>query len=517
MNFILLIGAVTGINILIFIVLLTAKWINEGKLNEFIYNHRRNRLVRFGKLRARHYFIGAVYLAVLIVALYLVVGNLNPSAVPGSSGTYIISADDSFLTNSLSSFYINPSSVLGEKQAIDDKTVRAITSQQSFNLVFKPKTIIDENATGTLEINFLSNGEGSEVYFNNELIIPNTDNYAKVAGYNANENTEVYVKKTLLNYYEDNFSEESDAGSFIYENFPGSSVYSQVVLPQITPQLTDYMPETTKIKETFRGDLKLAVYAENDLDISFAKQDLNGYLGEDEYSVIITDLNGKAYFNQIYSDDGDRKNTNKLRNEQDFSIKLDNLPRGIYFITFTKDKNNDAADSTLKNIKISSNKILIVGNILPWQVNTQFYTKSNGDDIIGFYYWWTGKDQIIKITGVENTDINLNQSWFSKRYNANLTQQGDYYIKIDKGYLWVYADYLSINKDTWFDMPVITANTNTIKFTNQDIIILNSDKVSINGNKYTYKTNISASDLKNLKIKVIDPNKIYLKNIKFSI
>lgn len=506
MNFILLIEAVSGISILIFIALLIIKWINEGKLEEFMYNYKRNKFFRFGKPRTRHYFIGAVYLIVFIVIAYLIISSLNPK----SSGTYEINADNNFLSNSISSFYINPSSVLGEKIQINGQDVRPITSQQTFGLVFKPKTIVSNNQTGTLEINFLTNGEGSEIYLNNNLIIPNFDNYEKIAGYTDND---VYIKKSFLESYDKELEEAENAGDFLYNNFPGTSVYTQSILKQSVPDIQDYKQETTKISTTFRGDLKLAVYADNDLKVDFTKQDLNGYLGDDEYSVNITDINGKMYFTKTYEDDGDRKNTNKLGKEQVFNIDLGNLSKGVYFISFTKDKNNDAPDSSLKNIKVNSNKVLLVGNVLPWS-NFNFYTKTTTPKTISFNYWHTNKNQTIQISGAESKTIKLDKDWLSKTYTQNLTIPGDYNVKTSTGYLWVYADYLSIGKDNWFDMPI---TSNAQKFANQDIIILDTNKVSINENSYKYKTDISVEDLKNVKMKVLEPNKIYLKDIKFSI
>lgn len=510
--------AILAINVIAIVLLFILKKIKEGRMENFEKEFKLNKKYNSkNKFKPRNYFVIIIYVIVFLIAAYLVIGSFNPDAIPGSGGTYTISADDSFLTNSISSFTINPSSVLGDKTQINGETVRPITSQQTFNLVFKPKTIIPDNANGNLEINLMSdlNKGGSEVYLNDNLIIPNTDQYQKVASF-PGVNADVYIKDTLIQSKggAGSLTDGRNPSDFIYKNFPGSSVYSQTNLESTIPQLSDYLQQTTKIPTTFRGDLKLAVYAETYLEIDFTKQDLNSYIGNDEYIVNVIDTNGKSYYTKTYEDDGDNKNTNKLGSEHDFTIKLGNLPRGIYFITFTKDKNNDSPDVTLKNIKLNSNKILIVGNSLPI-TSFNFYTKVSSPKIIGFNYWQAPKNQTISISGVQNNNIKLDSQWLSKIYNYNATTIGDYNIKTSVGYLWVYADYLSISKDTWFDIPTIgnTTGTNSQKFTGQDVIILDTSKIKVNGDYYTYKTSATSSQINSLKIKVLNPNKIYLKSI----
>ena len=124
--------------------------------------------------------------------------------------------------------------------------------------------------------------------------------------------------------------------------------------------VVSYEQTTTEIDTTFRGNLKLAVYAKGSLDIEFTKQDLNNYVGKDEYTLTITDLDGKKEYEEIYEDDGDKKDSKELGEEEDYKVNV-GLERGIYYISFVKDKNNPSPDSTLKDIKIRSNKVLIVG------------------------------------------------------------------------------------------------------------------------------------------------------------
>ena len=516
MNIVILLIAVLGINIIAIVSLLLVKRFKERNMDNFEKEFKVNKDYKeskssMGKIEPRHYAIAVIYLTVIVIVGYLLIGSVFPNTPGISGGSFMIDAESSLLGDSLSSFYVNPSSVLGEKIVINGQSLRPIISQQSFGLVLKPKTVISGNSTGTLEINFLvNNGEGSEVYLNDNLIIPNMQNYELIASY---PDKNVYVKKTLLEYYDkSSLQPASDAGNFIYENFPGASVYTQVPFNQSIPNLKEYKQETNTIPTTFRGDLKLAVYADSYLNVKFVKQDLNSYLGDDEYIVNISDINGKSYFTKTYGDDGDRKNTNKLGAEQEFEIELGSLPRGVYIITFTKDKNNDAPDSTLKNIRINSNKILISGTILP--INAfEFYTEVFVPKTIGFYYWWDNKNQTIQISGTENKNINLDKEWLSKTYTQNLTKPGEYNLKTNVGYLWVYPDYLSINKNTWFDMP----STNNPKFTGQDIVISDKNSLSISGNSYSYKKVFSVDEIKNIKIKVLDPNRIYLKDIKFTI
>ncbi len=186
----------------------------------------------------------------------------------------------------------------------------------------------------------------------------------------------------------------------------------------------------------------------------------------------------------------------------------------IFLVSFIKDNDNDAADSTIKGIKVNSNKVLIVGNALP--INKfDFYTKVSSPKTIGFNYWQSGKNQTIQISGAETKRINLDKDWLSKTYNYNLTTLGDYNIKSDVGYLWIYADAISTSKEMWFDLPIMSAQ----KYNKQDVIVIDKAKLLIEGNKITYTEAVTLNTDKETKFKfrVLDANKFYFESVKLNV
>jgi len=445
-----------------------------------------------------------IYANVFLIIGYLVFANLFPNIDPSArTGVYEISADESMLTNSLRSLYLDQD-VLGEKELTEAGIARPIISEKPFNIIFSPKKIIAQNTTAILELNLVN--KDSEIYFNDKLISPNLEDYILIKEYS---NKYIYIKNTLN---KDNLQSANTAEEFISKNFPQASIYSNKEFKFTIPTPTDYTKTNTEISTTFRGGLNLAVYAQGDLIISLTKQDLNNYVGSDEYSLEIKDINGKSYYTELLKDDGDKKDSKKIGEEQDFNIEVKNLPANVYYISFIADKNNQAVDSTLKNIEINSNKLLLIGNILPWE-EFSFYKQIISPSTIGFQYWWTDKNQTIQITGAENQKINLNEDWLAKTYNLNLTTQGDYTIKSDVGYLNLYTKTLSVSKKNWFDIPVQTQT----KLANHDIIILDKTNLKLDKNSVYYKEEVKVSDGIKFKLQVLDKNKVYLRDIKLTL
>lgn len=449
-------------------------------------------------LKGHHYFIILVYMIVGIVILSLLIVNIH-SRFFGLTGNYLINAEENNLGSSIQSFYIDKPQVLGETKEINGDIVRPFISQETFNIIFKPKTVIPDNSTGVLNLNLIGNGD---LYINDKLVIPNLENYQLLMNTNKEQ---VYVKKIIIKQDEEIKADDNILG-FIQENYPGASVYYFSNGNEINSyKIKDYEESETFINTTFRGSLKLGVYVKDKLDISFVKQDLNIYLGNDEYNLLITDINSNVYFNETYEDDGEVKNTNKLGKEQEFN-EIISVDGGIYYINLIPDKNNDAVDSSIKNIKINSNKVVFVGNILPWS-NFDFYTKVQNNKTIGFYYWWGGKNQTISIPEYREKEIVLDKEWLNKKYDL-LLYSGEYEIKSDVGYLWLYTDILSPEPDSFFVIPLNKENT---KFNSQDVLVIGKDYLSINGKEMSYFQELNISKETKVKMKVIGDN-LYLKN-----
>jgi len=92
---------------------------------------------------------------------------------------------------------------------------------------------------------------------------------------------------------------------------------------------------------------------------------------------------GNVFFEETYEDDGDKKDSGVGEFEQKIEVKGNDLPRNVYYITFTRDDNNKWEDSTIKDIRVNSNKVLILGTILPIE-GFEFYTEIEGNEEIEF-------------------------------------------------------------------------------------------------------------------------------------
>ncbi len=474
-----------------------------------VFKKRRNKMIKIKIKRPKteQVVVFMIYLFVFSVAGYFLFANLFPENSLNTSGVYSLSAGDSFLTSKLKSLYLKEDKVLGKE---NEEGLRMIISEEPMRFVFNPKKIISPNSTAEIELSLV--GTGTDVYLNDKLIIPDLRNYEMVRDF---DNESVWIRRNLVSQGNDsgepeNYENGTNAEDFIYENFPQASVYSFTGLSGGMPILQDYEPTTTRINTTFRDNLKLAVYAEGNLEIEFTKQDLNWYIGKDEYNITIKDYSGEVVFSEVYEDDGIKK-TGDRGEEQDFEIKLNNLTEGIYYIDFIKDKNNKHTDITIKDIEINSNKVLILERALPLE-EFDFYTEVFSSKTIGFNYWHNGKDQEISISGTETRIIDLNESWKSKKYEEILTK-GEYNFEIPKGDVWVYCDIFSLTENGWFDLPISSEK----KLLNSDIIIIDENKLKIDGNNYLYKGIIEIKEKQEIKLQVLDKFRFYFKEIKLSL
>lgn len=439
-----------------------------------------------------------VYLIVVTAIIYLLLLVFSPGSF--LKDEYVINPDNP--SNSLSTFYIENSNILKEYD-YHGENVFEISSPASFNLVFKPKTNV-ANRSGTFTIDLY--GGGGEFYLDNKLIIPNLEDYDLIGSY---PEAYVFVHKEVNTK---DYEYKTEVDEFIYGNFRDKRIYSQKAITDYNLNIDDFQRENTEINIAFRDSLKLAVYAQDEIDLSFTKQDLNNYLGQDEYTLIITSQKGEVVFNHTYMDDGDNKASRRLGEEQRYNEVISGIEGGIYTIEFQKDVFNDAPDSTIKDITINTNKIIFLDRILPWEANTSYYANFNNREIIGFLYWQENNEQIIEINGKENIIIDLNKSWLSTRYDQNLSEQGDYYINIEKGFLWVYAEQLSLSKEGWFEI------INTIdNIEEAEVIVLDRKNLEIEGNEFIYTKEVSVDSGDKFSLRSLQAGKYYIKEIKLVI
>ncbi|VVB77910.1 Uncharacterised protein [uncultured archaeon] len=459
--------------------------------------------------RIEKIIIVIVYIVVLGIAAYFLLASFFPNALPFSKNLYEIKAGDSKLFNNLNSFYIDDPSVLGDTKVVNSITVRPITSSKKFNFVFAPKENIPSGKNATFYVDMVLNqSTPSDIYVDENLVFPNLKDYSFVKETSSDY---IYVNNEVLASTDENkFQDFSSTEDFIYRNLPSTTVWSTRQLGSPDVSVSGYSKTPTDIYTTFRGDLKLAVYADGDLNIDFYKQDLNSYLGEDIYNVTVTDSSGNVVYTNLFRDDGDKTKSGRLGNSQDLNIHAQNLKSGVYFINF--DDISEGSDTTLKSIRINSNKILILGNFLPIEP-FNFYTEANSPKQIGFNYWLNGKDQVIKVIGTKNENINLSTDLLNKRYDENFTT-GEYNFRLGKGYLWVYNDFSSPSKENWFDIPFNLQD----KFNNQNVIIIDKYKYDNDIGLFSYSKSIDITKIPvRISLRALETNSAGIKGARFNI
>lgn len=452
--------------------------------------------------------IAIIYIAVILVAIYFIFATFFPEYIPGAN-TYEIRASDSKLFNNINSFYIDDQSVLGDKKVVNDMTVRPITSSKKFNFVFEPKQNIPSDKTAEFELNLVLNKEKpGNIYVDDNLIFPDLTNYQLLA---ETDSDYIYVNKELVPYIgkdiinnantkelvklnggdrDDGESENipyiSDrTEDFLYKNMPSASVWATRKLNPVDINVSDYKLKFTMINTTIRNNLNLAIYTEDNLNIDFTKQDLNLNVGEDSYSVKITNSAGDVIFTQFYGDDGNKLDNGKLGKEQNFNIYLDNLKNDVYYVSFTRDSNNKWEDSTLKNININSNKVLIRGTFLLWN-KWEFYKKVTKPEEVKFEIYWSD-EKIVNVTGSKNQEIVIDRNNQPKILKLD---KGEYYFNDDSGKVWVANNYLfSQNKENWFEIPAVQQE----KFNNPNLIVIDKYNFDKDTGLFGYSKDVDTS------------------------
>jgi len=444
----------------------------------------------------------AIYLTAIIL-IFLITFNAFQKPMK-----YEVSINDPNIFDDSTPLYID-GGFFGSITSIRNEAVRLIKIND-FNVIFNFKRNFDLNVFTIFEIEFVD--KNSELRINNELIVPNLTNYDLIADYN---DFYIFVRKDLNLENRDYYLKSQPAvGQFLQDNFSGKSLYSFKKVNFDFPLIADYCKCTTDINSTFRGKLTLAIYSEGDLAISFKKQDLQMYSGQDEYTLKIKDFSGNEVYSKVLTDDGDATNSDKVGYEQQFDINLLQLRRSIYFIQFLPDKFNEYEDSTIKDIHINSNKILIVGQFLPWgQFN--FYTATKYPKKISFYSWLKYRNQEIKyLDGISEKSIMMDNDWLDKKRELYLLSDKDYYFSMSVGYIVVDGVFVSPKKENWFNL----VNNSEDNFIGQDLVLIDKEKCSLTTNGLSCRKNILVNNGKNIiNIRTSKNGKIYLKKIELTL
>lgn len=411
-------------------------------------------------------FVNVAIFLVILTAIGLVAwGNFKESK---STKNFQIDVGSFSDLDKNSNFYIEESKSLNDRVKYGSITYREIGSEP-INLKFKPNSNLNQESTAIIQLNVL-NGN-SDIYLNDELIFPGTENYELIKEF---EDSYLYKKKNLSNTQD--FTNNS-AIDFIIENYYGASIYSFKLFDKEYLNIKDYTKEETKINNIFRNNFRLAVYAENDLYLKFLKQDLNSYDGEDKYVLTVTSLDGSIVYTKILEDDGGIFADEELIEAKEYDLTIENL-NGVYYIDFKNYRSDAEADSTISNISLNTNKIVLNGDFL--SINPiELYSNNKFQKNVSFYYWRKDTEQNIHIIqGKFNDTLELNEEYKGKRYNYQIPA-GETKIIMPKGYVWVFNKFsFSLNKDSWFEVPIVIQE----KIDNPDFLILDKRKIKLEKN-----------------------------------
>jgi hypothetical protein len=161
----------------------------------------------------------------------------------------------------------------------------------------------------------------------------------------------------------------NDVNSFL-DNPPLDSVigtyeYNTNIVNNTSSIPEDYMSKKTqtKINTALRGTHVMYVYLKNEpFQLSFVKQDLNWYSGEDKMKVIIYKDTDKVFEKEI-GDDGISNDSRKILSPQRVNIQNPGkeLPEnGVYKVVLEAN-----GDTIIKNIRTNLQKIVFANSLFP--------------------------------------------------------------------------------------------------------------------------------------------------------
>lgn len=449
--------------------------------------------------KSRRYINILIGIAVVLGISFIIIGNLRELESSTSFQIDVGSESDNDITKR---FYIQDSPSLNERVRYGSTTYREIGADP-INLEINYNQI-NNFSKALIQLNLFNSN--SDVYLNNKLIFPGTKNYELIREF---EDSYLYKNRNISKVQETN---NNSAIDFIIKNYYGSSVYSFKLLERNYQDVEGFTHQKTKINNTFRDNLNLAFYIEGDLYLNFVKKDINSYEGKDAYHLTIKSLNGTIIYMDELGDDGDVSRSEKGK-ENYFEKNIPNL-KGIYYLDFRRSDKGEYADSTIKDIEINTNKVVINGNFLPLEP-IHLYAKNYFNRNISFYHWREGSDQVIDLVNNGVWDqINLNSENRGKNYNYNINP-GELTIDIPKGYVWIFNKFaLSLSEDNWFEIPAIIQE----RIDNPDFLILDKKKIKINKNGIILYEELDLSNLnQTISISSSGQNRIKLNSVSISL
>ena len=406
-----------------------------------------------------------IFLIIMVVVIFIILKTFHQN----TNTVYGIDVGDKSDTNLKNNLYLDEESlsgVLSERISYGSNTYRETQSSKGFNVVFDLKDESYYGKNATLEVEILKGG--SDLYLNSSLIFPGINNYNILREFG---DSYLYIRKNIS--LKDNYESKSLI-DYVINNYYGSKVYSLNFLNKVYPFIEDYSDSTIYLNSRFRGNLNLIVYTEKGLELEFRKIDMNSYVGKDDYKLSIRSLNNTLVYSKIIEDDGDAKTSKVPGKEQSFKVSVPDV-KGVYYINFEEGKDNEYSDSSISNISINTNKIVISKNFLVI-TPISLYIKNDITQNVSFYYWHVDKDQVIKVKNNYKNSfeyLELNKSYQGIKY-PYILEPGEHSFFINKSYLRIYNDFnFAPSKENWFEVPVFIEE----QLNDPDFIVIDKERM----------------------------------------
>lgn len=229
---------------------------------------------------------------------------------------------------------------------------------------------------------------------------------------------------------------------------------------------------TSVINTSLRGDHSFSIQVRTSpLEVKVAKQDLNGYEGEDKFRVSVLNEQG-ALAEKVIGDDGVVE-ANLLRMAaQEETITLEDINPGIYQLDIVYE--GTGKDSLITKIEVNQEHIIAKSPLLfCGEKPVTFWTNSKN---LTIYTWYEDRLQTVKLDGKYNLEIKEKdkQYKFDLELLSKKSDDSLYEITSPKNDIIVKGDgYFSFSKESFFDSKGVksTLLTNLKSLDDIDYII----------------------------------------------
>ena len=330
---------------------------------------------------------------------------------------------------------------LSARMSIEDDTFRNMTGTPMYFYV-APKNGISNDTRIMAQLRFKGDPDMDisvyKAYAWKPLYIKSLENYSLVRRFG---DAVIYSRDNQSNY-----TDVDNMNDWISINIPK---YSSIKLFDLSPEIfvnsdLKYNNTILEINQTFRGSHSFLIYIKDSLDLTLGKQDLNWYNGSDEYSVELHNLDGSLLFNGTMQEDG-IMNDSKQKSSQSMTFFQDGIDEGLYELRLVNLKGgNKAADSTITNIRINTDKLVTMGTIFLLDPGTLYFELKCSTKIkIN-----AKSAQNISIRGALEKDVAIDKKLLNTWIPVELPE-GSYTMSI-KGNIFVSGAYFAFTNGSFF-------------------------------------------------------------------